>query len=579
LRSAGLVTWKLRAECRWSESTSGVFHDRLESEVSAEMRVYLDALVPREDEVAFAPAGVSDAVHHYVEYSCMVVGCIMHLCRQEPRPSGTLATLFEPTGAMRTARCVRLSYAEYARDHVLRATPREVPVVVARTNAEDAEILERLVANVQRAPEPRCALEMSVVLYVVGHAVPNALDGTRGMYRPLTMYRVLRWFAQNPCAGGCGCSELLRGCSGSSGPAPCMAAHASRLANVSLRMESAMGLVGPAVWQLDHRRPPPLSPIDAFPLCAHRAVLFRVATDDTEYVVHLHCRYFSDVYRHTLDALIDAMVQSRWVTGTRRAACLLVALDAREPIVVHAPVDCSVPLRYLRDSICHHYAKFNRRVCGDTDPLLATGPRYARAAPVGVDIGAYLDDALRASACVYVDAIPKKAARITVTEAACFLAADTNYTATRVETGFPAFLGDVHDACAVGTAAPLLAQALLDGRSAPEADDATWHAARAVVCAVTLFCGGSARFEAPLADVHRHGRTLRGRVDAAGGGVYLEFKLNTGIHETTHVHQMVAYLAMSNGGVGFVVGLHDAVAWRVEVTSDQADALLDAILG
>jgi hypothetical protein len=60
-----------------------------------------------------------------------------------------------------------------------------------------------------------------------------------------------------------------------------------------------------------------------------------------------------------------------------------------------------------------------------------------RAAPVGVDIGAYLDDALRASARVYVDAIPMKATRITATEAAWFLAADVNYTATRVEAEHP----------------------------------------------------------------------------------------------------------------------------------------------
>jgi hypothetical protein len=36
---------------------------------------------------------------------------------------------------------------------------------------------------------------------------------------------------------------------------------------------------------------------------------------------------------------------------------------------------------------------------------------------------------------------------------------------------------------------------------------------------------------------------------------------------------------MCHGGVGFVVGLHDAAAWRVEVTAADADALLDAILG
>jgi hypothetical protein len=593
LRKVGLVDWVLVPDGKWQDSNLGIFCDRIHKDVSTDVRDMIDALVPRDE--AEAPTGdVVDAVHHYVEYSCMVIGAIMQLIGSG-RAKGTLVEFFGARGAMRSSPCMRFTFAEYARRFILPSarSAAVVPIVVAARGEEgiaQANALERLVRNVQGAHMPRCALEMSVVLYVLGHTVPNALDGTRGMYRPLTLYRVMRWFRENPCAveTGCGCMEAL-GTGTRYADSPCMISHAARLGGLNAQMERAMKLVPDAIWRLDHHRPPDLSPMDAFPLVAHRSVLFHVATDETEYVVHLHCRMYSDFYRNSVDALIDAMVQSRWTSGGRRAACMIIALDAGSPIVIEAPHATAVPLKFIRESIWEHYARFNARASGPLRNLdLKSGPRYAR--DVSIDEGTpdagvrtILDAALDECIGAYVDAIPRKMTRVRATDAASFLMSwpESNYEFERMG-GYAAYEGEVEgvDARDVGINGPELGAAWMADPCMVrdrDGDPATSHAAHCVVWAAGAFCGGIVKFEVTLLDVQRHGRTLSGRVDAAGGGVFLEFKLHAA--RCAGVHQMVCYLAMVGGGVGYVVGLLDAVVWRVCVpTRSDADAIIDAIL-
>jgi hypothetical protein len=219
---------------------------------------------------------------------------------------------------------------------------------------------------------------------------------------------------------------------------------------------------------------------------------------------------------------------------------------------------------------------------------LKSGPRYARDVSIDVgmsdaDVRTILDAALEECIGPYVDAIPRKMTRVRATDAASFLMSwpDANYRSERVESvGFVAYDGDVDgfDAREVGINGPDLAAAWMTDMHRDTSCPATKHAALSVVWATRAFCGnGGVEFEVTLPDVHRHGRTLSGRVDAVGGGVYLEFKLHAARY--AGVHQMVCYLAMVGGGVGYVVGILDAVVFRVVVpTPGDADAIIDAIL-
>jgi hypothetical protein len=496
------------------------------------MRETMAGVVPAAAPTAPSAATTSDAVHHYIEYSCMVIGAITHVidaCRTE----GTIAELYADVGSqMRAAKCVDMTHDAYVRAYIFaRDPPRgSVPIV---TNEHAAE-LRALVEAAKGRKRPVTPLDMCVTLYVLGHAYPNMIDPTRGMYRPLAMYRVLRWFA---------------GAAGDLGP------HVDRLLRLDALMRRAVAFAGDAVWSVDHRKPYRLSSASDFDLTALNQVIFQFRSCEVAYVVHLHCRFHADPYTNAIEALVDAVVHERRVDLP--AACLVLALDAGEPFVVWPPADPRPLLDFVRAAMRAHFARLNAELARGV--VKKRIPRYAsRLVASGATDAATLDAALDAAIEIYVDNIGGRKHAIFVTDVADRVR-DDMFHAEPVAPVFAPYTGPPlsrDEARACGVAAPELAFGACTSPCA-----ATDHGARAARAALASLCASPKR-EVSLRHV-RDGRALIGRADAVGAcGTVIEFKLRV---SQTALRQVACYLAMIGGGSGFVVGLHDAAVHRVTV--------------
>ena len=509
---------------------------------------------------------VSDAVHHYIEYSCMVIGAIMHVV-DSCRTKGALAGMFSDVRSrLRAVRCVDVTAQEYARKYIIARSQAaaatstshtDEPLVPIVRNPRSAQ-LRALVEETKTRPRPVTPLDMCVTLYVLGHAYPNMIDRTRGMYRPLAMYRVLGWLDGAPRAR----TDTDWG------------QHSERLARLDALMRSAIAFAGETEWWIDYQRPCRISPVDEFDLEAQHSVLFRFKRATGLYVVHLWSRFHSDPYTYAIEALVDSVANER--REGKDSECLVIALDAPAPFVVRTPPDQKPLLDFTRLAMRAHYARLNSEI---SRGIVKTRiPPYARRAIArGATDPASLSRQLDAAIDAYVDHIFVRSSTVNVTDVADHVPDDA-YESEPMGPVFVPYTGPsltLDQARACGEAGPALAFEWLRAAGvappiSPEEREATHHAARAARAALDSFCVRPRSEVAFTAASPFGSRTLLGRVDALDErGVVLEFKLNV---KRTAMRQLACYLAMTiNTGhavrpaTGYVVGLHDAVVYKVVV--------------
>ena len=535
---------------------------------------------------------VSDAVHHYIEYSCMVVGAIMHVV-DTCRTRGGISGLFcSAQSRIRGAVCVDMTPREYATKYIFgkpRATVKECRREADRPEKSDrreadrpdkpdrpdrpdrreaerpdrpvvpivhgprAARLRELVERVKTLDRPVTPLDMCVTLYILGHTYPNMIDRTRGMYRPFSMYRVIGWFDRARARTDAEWGQ-----------------HSARLARLECLMRAAVEFAGDAAWLIDYCKPYRLSPVDEFELTAQHGVLFRFdRADGVAYVVHLVCRFHADPYAHSIDALVDTITNER--KEGKDSACLVIALDCAAPFVVRPPSDQRAILEYTRLAMRAHYARLNAEIARGI--FKKRIPLYAeRAIARGATDPASLDRDLDAAIEAYVNEIFVRSTTVFVTDVADYVP-DETYESEPVAPVFAPYTGPVLSrahARACGERAPILAF----GGSVPNdvVDEPTAHAANAARAALDAFCVAP-RAEVPLSVQHHDNRTLIGRADVIDSrGVAVEFKLRVG---PTALRQVSCYLAMmmvmDTGGrtggpaMGYVVGLHDGEVHRIVV--------------
>ena len=523
-----------------------------------------------------ATGAVSDAVHHYIEYSCMVVGAIMHVV-DTCRTRGGISGLFcSAQSRIRAAMCVDMTPREYATKYIFgkpmetantdktertdrregartdRAERADRPVVPI-VHGPRAARLRELVERVKTLDRPVTPLDMCVTLYILGHTYPNMIDRTRGMYRPFSMYRVIGWFDRARARTDAEWGQ-----------------HSARLARLECLMRAAVEFAGDAAWLIDYCKPYRLSPVDEFELTAQHGVLFRFdRADGVAYVVHLVCRFHADPYAHSIDALVDAITNER--KEGKDSACLVIALDCAAPFVVRPPSDQRAILEYTRLAMRAHYARLNAEIARGI--VKKRIPLYAeRAIARGATDPASLERDLDAAIEAYVNEIFVRSTTVFVTDVADYVP-DETYESEPVAPVFAPYTGPVLSrahARACGERAPILAF----GGSKDVVDEPTAHAANAARAALDAFCVAP-RAEVPLSVQHHDNRTLIGRADAIDSrGVAVEFKLRVG---PTALRQVSCYLAMMmvmgghvyghTGGpaTGYVVGLHDGEVHRVVV--------------
>jgi hypothetical protein len=563
-----------------------------------------------------ATGAVSDAVHHYIEYSCMVVGAIMHVV-DTCRTRGGISGLFcSAQSRIRAAICVDMTPREYATKYIFgkpRADRREAARTerreegrreadrreadkTERTDRREADRreadrtertdrregastdrpgrrederadrpvvpivhgpraarLRELVERVKTLDRPVTPLDMCVTLYILGHTYPNMIDRTRGMYRPFSMYRVIGWFDRARARTDAEWGQ-----------------HSARLARLECLMRAAVEFAGDTAWLIDYCKPYRLSPVDEFELTAQHGVLFRFdRADGVAYVVHLVCRFHADPYAHSIEALVDAITNER--KEGKDSACLVIALDCAAPFVVRPPSDQRAILEYTRLAMRAHYARLNAEIARGI--VKKRIPLYAeRAIARGATDPASLERDLDAAIEAYVNEIFVRSTTVFVTDVADYVP-DETYESEPVAPVFAPYTGPVLSrahARACGERAPILAF----GGSVPNdvVDEPTAHAANAARAALDAFCVAP-RAEVPLSVQHHDNRTLIGRADVIDSrGVAVEFKLRVG---PTALRQVSCYLAMMMvmGGnasgptiaTGYVVGLHDGEVHRVVV--------------
>jgi hypothetical protein len=474
------------------------------------------------------------------------------IARRKPRPA-------RPARTERTERTER--------------TPSAVVPIVHHARAAQ---LRALVEETKTRVRPVTPLDMCVTLYVLGHAYPDMVDETRGMYRPLAMYRVLSYFDR---ATGAARSRTETD----------WGQHGARLARLETLMRDAIAFAGDAEWSIDYRAPYPISPVGEFDLKSQHSVLFRFERDGVRYPVHLRCRFHSDPYSNGLEALVDALTNER--RYNQDSACLVVSLDADAPFVVRAPQNPGPLLDFIRLTMRAHYARLNSEIARGIVKLNV--PPYAlRAVAKGATDPASLGLELDAAIDVYVDHIILRSATVSVTDVADQVGDETfeSEPAARVFAPYTGASLSREQARVCGIIAPCLAFGTTPAfpyhhhYSPVEMDlmkSATGHAARAASAALDAFCVRP-RCEVTMS-VESGARTLRGRADAVDErGVVIEFKLHV---NKTALRQLACYLAMATtsangpngptngplgavgsvGAVGYVVGLHDAVVHKVTV--------------
>jgi hypothetical protein len=561
-----------------------------------------------------ANGAVSDAVHHYIEYSCMVVGAIMHVV-DTCRTRGGISGLFcSAQSRIRAAICVDMTPREYATKYIFgkpRADRREAartdrreegrreadrtdrreaekPDRTDRTDRREAEKadktestdrreadrpdrpvvpivhgpraarLRELVERVKTLDRPVTPLDMCVTLYILGHTYPNMIDRTRGMYRPFSMYRVIGWFDRARARTDAEWGQ-----------------HSARLARLECLMRAAVEFAGDTAWLIDYCKPYRLSPVDEFELTAQHGVLFRFdRADGVAYVMHLVCRFHADPYAHSIDALVDTITNER--KEGKDSACLVIALDCAAPFVVRPPSDQRAILEYTRLAMRAHYARLNAEIARGI--VKKRIPLYAeRAIARGATDPASLERDLDAAIEAYVNEIFVRSTTVFVTDVADYVP-DETYESEPVAPVFAPYTGPVLSrahARSCGERAPILAF----GGSMPKdvVDEPTAHAANAARAALDAFCVGP-RAEVPLSVQHHDNRTLIGRADVIDSrGVAVEFKLRVG---PTALRQVSCYLAMmmvmggnarpicggtSGPATGYVVGLHDGEVHMIVV--------------
>jgi hypothetical protein len=514
-------------------------------------------------------------VHHYIEYSCMVVGAIMHVV-DTCRTRGGISGLFcSAQSRIRAAVCVDMTPREYATKYIFgkpRADRREADrtertdrreegrrdgdrtdrPVVPIVHGPRAARLRELVERVKTLDRPVTPLDMCVTLYILGHTYPNMIDRTRGMYRPFSMYRVIGWFDRARARTDAEWGQ-----------------HSARLARLECLMRAAVEFAGDTAWLIDYCKPYRLSPVDEFELTAQHGVLFRFdRADGVAYVVHLVCRFHADPYAHSIEALVDAITNER--KEGKDSACLVIALDCAAPFVVRPPSDQRAILEYTRLAMRAHYARLNAEIARGI--VKKRIPLYAeRAIARGATDPASLDRDLDAAIEAYVNEIFVRSTTVFVTDVADYVP-DETYESEPVAPVFAPYTGPVLSrahARACGERAPILA---FDGSMSKDVvDEPTAHAANAARAALDAFCVAP-RAEVPLSVQHHDNRTLIGRADVIDSrGVAVEFKLRVG---PTALRQVSCYLAMMMvmGGnarhtiaTGYVVGLHDGEVHRVVV--------------
>jgi hypothetical protein len=563
-----------------------------------------------------ANGAVSDAVHHYIEYSCMVVGAIMHVV-DTCRTRGGISGLFcSAQSRIRAAVCVDMTPREYATKYIFgkpRADRREAARTerreegrreadrreadkTERTDRREADRreadrtertdrregastdrpgrrederadrpvvpivhgpraarLRELVERVKTLDRPVTPLDMCVTLYILGHTYPNMIDRTRGMYRPFSMYRVIGWFDRARARTDAEWGQ-----------------HSARLARLECLMRAAVEFAGDTAWLIDYCKPYRLSPVDEFELTAQHGVLFRFdRADGVAYVVHLVCRFHADPYAHSIEALVDAITNER--KEGKDSACLVIALDCAAPFVVRPPSDQRAILEYTRLAMRAHYARLNAEIARGI--VKKRIPLYAeRAIARGATDPASLDRDLDAAIEAYVNEIFVRSTTVFVTDVADYVP-DETYESEPVAPVFAPYTGPVLSrahARACGERAPILAFG--GSMSKDVVDEPTAHAANAARAALDAFCVAP-RAEVPLSVQHHDNRTLIGRADVIDSrGVAVEFKLRVG---PTALRQISCYLAMimimgghASGNAiatGYVVGLHDGEVHRVVV--------------
>jgi hypothetical protein len=522
----------------------------------------------------------------------MVIGAIMHVI-DSCRTAGAIASMFSDVQSrIRDAKCVDMTAPEYAARYIIaRRKPRPArPARTERTERTErtpsavvpivhharAAQLRALVEETKTRVRPVTPLDMCVTLYVLGHAYPDMVDETRGMYRPLAMYRVLSYFDR---ATGAARSRTETD----------WGQHGARLARLETLMRDAIAFAGDAEWSIDYRAPYPISPVGEFDLKSQHSVLFRFERDGVRYPVHLRCRFHSDPYSNGLEALVDALTNER--RYNQDSACLVVSLDADAPFVVRAPQNPGPLLDFIRLTMRAHYARLNSEIARGIVKLNV--PPYAlRAVAKGATDPASLGLELDAAIDVYVDHIILRSATVSVTDVADQVGDETfeSEPAARVFAPYTGASLSREQARVCGIIAPCLAFGTTPAfpyhhhYSPVEMDlmkSATGHAARAASAALDAFCVRP-RCEVTMS-VESGARTLRGRADAVDErGVVIEFKLHV---NKTALRQLACYLAMATtsangpngptngplgavgsvGAVGYVVGLHDAVVHKVTV--------------
>jgi hypothetical protein len=493
----------------------------------------------------------------------MVVGAIMHVV-DTCRTRGGISGLFcGARSRIREATCVDVTPHEYAKRYIFgKSTERPVVPIV---NGPRAARLRELVERAKALDRPVTPLDMCVTLYILGHTYPNMIDRTRGMYRPLSMYRVIGWFDRARSRTDAEWGQ-----------------HSARLARLDALMRAAVEFAGDAAWLIDYSKPYRVSPVDEFELTAQHGVLFRFdRADGVAYVVHLVCRFHSDPYTHSLEALLDVITNER--KESKDSACLVIALDCAAPFVVRPPSDQGAILEYTRLAMRAHYARLNAEITRGI--VKRRIPLYAeRAIARGATDPASLDRDLDAAIEAYVNQIFVRSTTVFVTDVADYVP-DETYDSERVAPVFAPYTGPALSrdrARACGERAPILAfrygaygaygtaKKVEEVEEVEEVDDPTGHAARAARAALDFFCVGP-RAEVALSVQHQDERTLRGRADVIDErGVVVEFKLRVG---PTALRQLACYLAMTmtmssgplRAATGYVVGLHDAVIHRVVV--------------
>jgi hypothetical protein len=572
-----------------------------------------------------AGGAVSDAVHHYIEYSCMVVGAIMHVV-DTCRTRGGISGLFcSAQSRIRAAVCVDMTPREYATKYIFgkpRADRREADRREAarterretgrreadrtdrreaekaekadktdrregaRTDRREAEKPDRPESTDRREGASTDRTDRPVVPIVHGPRAARLrelVERVKTLDRPVTpldmcvtLYilghtypnmidRTRGMYRPFSMYRVIGWFDRARARTDAE-----WGQHSARLARLECLMRAAVEFAGDTAWLIDYCKPYRLSPVDEFELTAQHGVLFRFdRADGVAYVVHLVCRFHADPYAHSIDALVDTITNER--KEGKDSACLVIALDCAAPFVVRPPSDQRAILEYTRLAMRAHYARLNAEIARGI--VKKRIPLYAeRAIARGATDPASLDRDLDAAIEAYVNEIFVRSTTVFVTDVADYVP-DETYESEPVAPVFAPYTGPVLSrahARACGERAPILAF----GGSVPNdvVDEPTAHAANAARAALDAFCVAP-RAEVPLSVQHHDNRTLIGRADVIDSrGVAVEFKLRVG---PTALRQVSCYLAMmmvtDTGGrtggpaTGYVVGLHDGEVHRVVV--------------